>query len=312
MSYSNYESAQKNKDGIPLYGMDQEIQAKLDSKYDREKEAEVMDWIESVTGRTFPNKNDFHESLKDGTLLCELVNKISPGSIPKVNKGRLAFMQMENIGYFLEAAERIGLKKHDSFRTVDLYEAKNIPQVIQSLYVFGSVAQKVKGYNGPTIGVKLADKSEFNFSEDQVRQAKAAVGLQHGGSIKHDMGRSIGREVVKTADTGDRSATSMQSQASIKHDTGRSISNEIVKVKDTGDSSVSSQQSAASIKHDTGRSIGNHPVKIQTENKSTTSTSSPTSSSGGLDELEKLADLKNKGIITDDEFQQAKKRILGL
>jgi hypothetical protein len=28
-------------------------------------------------------------------------------------------------------------------------------------------------------------------------------------------------------------------------------------------------------------------------------------------ELEKLAELKNKGILTDDEFQSAKKRLLG-
>lgn len=34
--------------------------------------------------------------------------------------------------------------------------------------------------------------------------------------------------------------------------------------------------------------------------------------SGGVDELEKLADLKKKGIITDAEFEAKKKQILGL
>lgn len=33
---------------------------------------------------------------------------------------------------------------------------------------------------------------------------------------------------------------------------------------------------------------------------------------GGLDELEKLADLEKKGIITKKEFQKKKKKILGL
>ena len=32
----------------------------------------------------------------------------------------------------------------------------------------------------------------------------------------------------------------------------------------------------------------------------------------GLDELEKLASLKDKGVITEDEFQEKKKQILGL
>jgi len=309
-TYTNYDSALKGKDGIPIYGMDAELAAKLESKYDREKEAEVMDWIEAVTGKPFPNKQNFQESLKDGTVLCELINKIQPGAIPKVNKGRLAFMQMENIGYFLEAAEKMGLKKHDSFRTVDLYEDKNIPQVIQSLYIFGSVVQKIPSFHGPSIGIKLADKKEINFSDEQLRASKNIVGQQHGGSIKIDTGRSIGREVVKTSDVGDRSVTSLQSQASIKHDTGKSISREVVKVQDTGVKGVNSQQNAASIKVDTGRTIGNHPVKIQdSTSKPSTSTTSP---SGGLEELEKLADLKNKGIITEEEFAQKKKQILGL
>ena len=36
---------------------------------------------------------------------------------------------MENIGNFLKACEDYGLTKMDLFQTVDLYEAKNIPQV---------------------------------------------------------------------------------------------------------------------------------------------------------------------------------------
>ncbi len=34
--------------------------------------------------------------------------------------------------------------------------------------------------------------------------------------------------------------------------------------------------------------------------------------SSPLDELEKLASLKDKGIVTEDEFQQKKKQLLGL
>lgn len=36
---------------------------------------------------------------------------------------------MENIGNFLKACEAYGLTKMDLFQTVDLYEAKNMPQV---------------------------------------------------------------------------------------------------------------------------------------------------------------------------------------
>lgn len=38
----------------------------------------------------------------------------------------------------------------------------------------------------------------------------------------------------------------------------------------------------------------------------------PAAPMSGLDELEKLAALKDKGVITEDEFQEKKKQILGL
>lgn len=36
---------------------------------------------------------------------------------------------MENIGNFLTVVDELGVAKTDSFQTVDLYEAQNIPQV---------------------------------------------------------------------------------------------------------------------------------------------------------------------------------------
>ena len=40
--------------------------------------------------------------------------------------------------------------------------------------------------------------------------------------------------------------------------------------------------------------------------------SSPSPSNSGVDDLEKLSELKEKGVITEEEFQQKKKQILGL
>lgn len=36
---------------------------------------------------------------------------------------------MENISIFLKGAEALGVPKHDSFQTIDLYEKKNMTQV---------------------------------------------------------------------------------------------------------------------------------------------------------------------------------------
>lgn len=43
------------------------------------------------------------------------------------------FKQMENIGSFLKKASQMGLQAHDLFQTVDLYEAKNMTQVVSCI-----------------------------------------------------------------------------------------------------------------------------------------------------------------------------------
>jgi hypothetical protein len=280
-TYTQYDpnAVVTNKDGIPIYGMDLELEAKKMAKYDREKENDVRYWIEAVTGESFKN-DDFQDSLKDGVLLCKLANTIQPGSIPKVNSSKLPFMQMENVGYFLKAAENMGLKRHDSFQTVDLYEGKNLPQVIQSLNIFGSVAQKI-GWTGPQLGVKLADKQNIQFTDDQLRRGSNTVGLQYEGSFKHETGLNSAREVVKVKDTGIRGATTQQMGGSIAYDTNKSISNNIVKVVPSN--------------HTPGSGLRQGGQEDST-----------------LDDLERLAELRDQGILTEEEFQEKKNAILGL
>jgi len=283
-SYIQYDPNQvvTNKDGIPIYGMDLELEAKKMAKYDKEKENDVRFWIEAVTGEQFKS-DDFVESLKDGVLLCKLANTVSPGSVPKVNSSKLPFMQMENIGYFLKAAENLGLKRHDAFQTVDLYEAKNIPQVIQTLFVFGSSVQKIPSYNGPQLGVKMAEKRNIEFSDDQLRRGSNTVGLQYEGSFKHETGMNSSREVVKTKDTGIRGATTQQMGGSIAYDTNKSISNNIVKVL------PSTHTPGSGLRSETAES-----------------------GDSTLDDLERLAELRDQGVITEEEFQEKKNFILGL
>ena len=42
----------------------------------------LSQWIEEVMGEPLPT-GDFGEVLKDGVILCKLINKIQPGSVKK-------------------------------------------------------------------------------------------------------------------------------------------------------------------------------------------------------------------------------------
>ena len=115
-------------------GLDAALARKMAAKYDLGLQAEVCDWVAGLGVAVDGSSMDtFMTSLKDGVLLCQLVNKIRPGMVKKVNKMKMPFMQMENIASFLTAATAIGVGSSESFQTVDLFEAKNPVAVLLCL-----------------------------------------------------------------------------------------------------------------------------------------------------------------------------------
>eukprot|EP01089_Gocevia_fonbrunei_P007998 TRINITY_DN1950_c0_g1_i4.p1 TRINITY_DN1950_c0_g1~~TRINITY_DN1950_c0_g1_i4.p1 ORF type:complete len:143 (+),score=36.71 TRINITY_DN1950_c0_g1_i4:49-477(+) len=120
----------------PSYGMSAEVAKTIASKHDPVMERQAKQWVEAVTGRSIAPS--FHEGLKDGSVLCELATKIT-GTRINVGKGKMPFIMMENIGKFLEAIEAYGVKKTDTFMTVDLYEAKNLGQVVLGIHAFAKL-----------------------------------------------------------------------------------------------------------------------------------------------------------------------------
>lgn len=66
------------------------------AKYDKELDAKARAWLQEVAEEPFPiglepDSTTFHEALKDGTYLCKVINKLEPGSVPKINQSKMAF-----------------------------------------------------------------------------------------------------------------------------------------------------------------------------------------------------------------------------
>lgn len=167
------------------HGLTAEINRKIAKSYDVEREQQCRDWITAVTGEQFTTplgSDNFHIALKDGQILCKLVNVIKPGSVRKINTSAMVFKQHENIGLFLKAAEAIGVAPISSFQTVDLYEGKNMPQVLNTIFALGSAAQKV--YDGPKLGVKVSDKNVREFDQATIDEGKKYSSLLTAGTNK--------------------------------------------------------------------------------------------------------------------------------
>ncbi|KAI7867648.1 kinase-like domain-containing protein [Spinellus fusiger] len=79
------------------------------------------------------DSEDLHKELQDGILLCEVINRIHPGAVTTIGRKNLPFIKMNNIGLFLQAAHELGLQSSELFQTVDLYEAKDMIAVVNTI-----------------------------------------------------------------------------------------------------------------------------------------------------------------------------------
>merc|ERR1712212_722003 len=166
---------------------------KKEAKFDPELSSEVFEWMAAVfdyggdneLAESLPEKveksADVFKILKNGVVLCKLVNMIYPGSVKKINTSPQAFKEMENTNQFLAACEKLGCVKLDLFQTVDLYESANIAQVVNGIIALGRKAQTI-GYDGPVLGPAESIENKREFSEEQLRAGEGIIGLQAGSN----------------------------------------------------------------------------------------------------------------------------------
>lgn len=110
-----------------------QIAAKRNPQMDKE----AQEWIEAILGEKFPGGVEYEDHLKDGQVLCKLINILSPNAVPKINSSGGQFKMMENINNFQKALKAYGVPDLDVFQTVDLWEKKDIAQVTNTIFALG-------------------------------------------------------------------------------------------------------------------------------------------------------------------------------
>lgn len=65
-------------------------------KREPEQELQAQRWIETVIGERFPPVA-YEEALRDGIILCKLMNRLAPGIIPRINTSGGDYKMMDNI-----------------------------------------------------------------------------------------------------------------------------------------------------------------------------------------------------------------------
>ncbi|KAF7732859.1 hypothetical protein EC973_000135 [Apophysomyces ossiformis] len=135
------------------------------------------------------NGCDLHQELKDGVLLCNLVNKLKPGTIKHVGQKDLSFVKMDNITRFLQGARQLGLKDTQLFETIDLFEGKDMAAVVHTILALAQLSAKQDS----------SDNQNEEVTEGQ--EDKPIIGREKLQNIDTDVGKETGDKGTKAGQT---------------------------------------------------------------------------------------------------------------
>ena len=198
------------------YGLDADLKKKMDAKLDQNKVAQAQAWMETLSGVKAGGQS-LHEYLKNGQVLCKALNAIKAGSVKSISTSNMPFPQMENIASYLAVCKAWGMKSSDLFMTKDLYENANMVIVVDNIHALGSLSRKQAGFNGPYLGVKLADEAKRDFTPQQLNTANVPSRQTVGSYGYQDESHNptLSRQIVKNVTGVQASAVpSKQTQGS--------------------------------------------------------------------------------------------------
>ncbi|KAL7024679.1 hypothetical protein ACKWTF_013160 [Chironomus riparius] len=150
-----------------------------------------------MLGEKFPDT--FEASLRNGIILCKLMNKLNPGIIQKISISGGDYKMMDNISQFHRAAQHWGVPEVDLFNANDLYEQKNIVLVTQTIFAIGRACYKHPEFQGPYLGPPPATENRREFTEEQLRAGEGMIGLQAGtnkGATQAGQNFGAGRKII--------------------------------------------------------------------------------------------------------------------
>merc|ERR1712113_336871 len=167
------------------FGLTAELEKKKAGKFDADRANETLEWLKAVleyadaadpdiaTVVEVSTMADVAKVLKDGRVLCKVMNILYPGTIKKINKidnPNSPFKKTkeeENINQFLGGCEKMaGCARSDLFEIVDLYECDNIPTVIDGLFSLGRKMHGHANQDIPALGPnECASQAGQNFGK---------------------------------------------------------------------------------------------------------------------------------------------------
>ena len=170
-------------------------------------EEQVWKWIEGVLSIQLQSSESLQAQLKSGVLLCQCINALCPNKIKRINQSsKLTFYQMENINKFLQACNSLGIQQNQLFSVTDLYENKDMKQVLSTIAELSAViSQQTENYSGPIIlrgtGTSPVVKRKVVIKTKPTSKAPGSPLRQSPQRFQQDAPASPGRVVLAAQST---------------------------------------------------------------------------------------------------------------
>ncbi|KAM9409885.1 LIM domain only protein 7-like isoform 3-T4 [Pholidichthys leucotaenia] len=122
--------------------------------------------VKTLSARLSAGLSDFRAALENGILLCDLINKLKPGIIKRLNRLSTPIAGLDNVNVFLKACEKLGLNDWQRFHPGDLQDissrvmlrrdegGRRLKNVLITIYWLGRKAQLDAFYVGPQLNFK--------------------------------------------------------------------------------------------------------------------------------------------------------------
>lgn len=123
-------------------------------------EEDIRKWMGLVLEEELPEGKEFLDELRKGTILCQLVNKIEPNFIRRVQtsanlddqKGRFACL--DNLTNFSTSCLVLGVQRGDLFEPPVVLEHSDLSQLYITIHSLGKTLQSREGFSGPVLDIQ--------------------------------------------------------------------------------------------------------------------------------------------------------------
>ncbi|EGC28800.1 hypothetical protein DICPUDRAFT_51654 [Dictyostelium purpureum] len=147
----------------------------------------IKRWIEKILNESLGNDDEDSDlllfgKLMNGVILCKLMSTLKSNSIPKIHTGDtiLNFKIRENLCFYIQALDDVGISRHFQFQIADLIEKKNLLKVLESLEV---LADDCTDFEKP---IEFSDEEslKIHFTEKQISDTEALLKKLNVTSVK--------------------------------------------------------------------------------------------------------------------------------